>query len=59
MFVTHPRAAAKELFEALKQEHIYVRYFAKPRIDNYLRITIGTDEQMDILVDFLRTYLKK
>ncbi len=59
LFVTHPRAAAKELFEALKQEHIYVRYFAKPRIDNYLRITIGTDEQMDILVDFLRTYLKK
>lgn len=59
LFVTHPKVPAKELFEALKQEHIYVRYFAKPRIDNYLRITIGTDEQMDVLLDFLRAYLKK
>lgn len=59
LFVTHPQAAARELFEALRQERIYVRYFAKPRIDHYLRITIGTDEQMDTLVAFLRAYLKK
>lgn len=59
LFVTHPHVSAKELYEALKQVHIYVRYFAKPRIDNYLRITIGTDEQMDALVDFLRTYFNK
>lgn len=58
LFVTHPKVPAKELFEALKSEHIYVRYFAKPRIDNYLRITVGTDEQMDALVDFLRAYIK-
>ncbi len=58
LFVTHPNIHAKELFEALKKEHIYVRYFAKPRIDNYLRITIGTDEEMDVLLDFLRVYLK-
>lgn len=58
LFVTHPQIGAKELFEALKEEHIYVRYFSKPRIDNYLRITIGTDEEMDILLDFLRDYQK-
>ena len=58
VFVTHPKAEAKELFEALKREHIYVRYFARPRIDRYLRITIGTDEEMDVLLDFLRDYLK-
>lgn len=58
LFVTHPKVSAKELFETLKREHIYVRYFNKPRIDNYLRITIGTDEQMDILIDFLKSYLK-
>ena len=59
LFVTHERVRAKELFEALKAEGIYVRYFNKPRIDNHLRITIGTDEEMDTLFDFLRTYLKK
>ena len=36
-----------------------MRYFAKPRIDNYLRITIGTDEEMDTLIGFLRRYLDK
>lgn len=59
LFVTHPDVQAKQLFEALKEEHIYVRYFNKPRIDNYLRITIGTDEEMDVLLDVLRDYLKK
>ena len=59
LFVTHPRLKAKELFEALKKEHIYVRYFAKPRIDNYLRITIGTDAEMDVLLAFLEGYVKK
>ena len=49
----------RELFEALRQNHIYVRYFDKPRIDNYLRITIGTQKEMEKLVDFLETYLKK
>ncbi len=59
LFVTHPDVHAQKLFEALKAEHIYVRYFNKPRIDNYLRITIGTDEEMDVLLDVLRGYLKK
>ena len=38
---------------------IYVRYFKKPRIDNYLRISIGTDEEMQKMVECLRTYLEK
>ena len=49
IFASHPKYPAKELFERLKRQGIYVRYFAKPRIDNYLRITIGTDEQMEAL----------
>lgn len=59
VFATHESAPAKELFEALKQEGIYVRYFNKPRISNYLRITIGTDEEMDALFAFLHTYLNR
>ena len=54
LFVTHPERKAKDLFRELREEKILVRYFDKPRIDNYLRITIGTDEQMDALVAFLK-----
>lgn len=57
LFITHEKIAARELFEALKIKKIYVRYFNKPRIDNYLRVTIGTDAQMDALLAFLRKYL--
>lgn len=59
IFAAHETCPAKELFEALKKEKIYVRYFDKPRINNYLRITIGTDEQMDALLDFLKKYLNR
>ena len=59
LFITHPQYAARELFEALKIKKIYVRYFNKPRIDNYLRVTIGTDAEMEEFLAFLRRYLKK
>lgn len=59
IFATHKSCPAKELFEALKQAEIYVRYFAKPRIDNYLRITIGTDEEMDRFLEFVERYLRE
>jgi len=58
IFATHKSVSAKELFEALREEGIIVRYFNKPRIDNYLRISIGTDEQMDAMLSFLTEYLK-
>ena len=57
IFASHKSIPASELFEALKQEGIYVRHFNKPRIDNYLRITIGTDEEMDKLLAFLKRYI--
>ena len=59
LFVTHPDLQAKQLFAALRKENIIVRYFDKPRIDNYLRITIGTEEEMDILIAFLEKYVKQ
>lgn len=57
IFASHQSVPAAEIFEALKEAHIYVRYFAKPGMDNYLRITIGTDAQMDVLLAFLERYL--
>ena len=59
IFATHETVPAKEIFQALREADIYVRYFNAPRIDNYLRITIGTEKEMERLFEFLRTYLGK
>ena len=58
IFATHPKYPARELFEALRKENIYVRYFSLPRIDNYLRITVGTDSEMETLIQFLKAYIQ-
>ncbi|MDY3747918.1 MAG: histidinol-phosphate transaminase [Lachnospiraceae bacterium] len=58
IFASHPDYKASDLFAALREKDIYVRYFSLPRIDNYLRITIGTDEQMQTLIEFLKNYMK-
>lgn len=57
IFARHRTVPAEEIFEALKREHIYVRHFSGERIRNYLRITIGTREEMEVLTRFLREYL--
>ena len=49
IFASHCSVPAKEIFRQLKENDIYVRYWDKERIGNYLRITIGTDEQMEAL----------
>ncbi len=49
IFASHVRVPAQEIFERLKENDIYVRYWNKERIHNYMRITIGTDEQMEAL----------
>ncbi len=58
IFASHRSCPARELFEALKAGNIYVRYFALPRIDNYLRITVGTEKEADAFLAFLRDYLR-
>lgn len=57
IFAQHKNIPAKEIFEALREKNIYVRYFAKERINNYLRISIGTQEEMEALIEFLKAYL--
>ena len=49
IFASHKTIPAREIFERLKENDIYVRWWDKDRIGNYLRITIGTDEQMEAL----------
>lgn len=55
IFATHPQHDAAQLAQQLREQGIIVRYFNKPRINQFLRITIGTDEQNARLVDTLKT----
>lgn len=57
IFASHKSVPAKEIYQALREQNIYVRFWDKDRIRNNLRITIGTDEQMDTMLAFLKTYL--
>lgn len=59
IFASHPDYDAKELFEALKKENIYVRYWGSRRIEQYLRITVGSREEMEELFKFLKKYMNK
>ena len=57
VFAKHEKYSAKDICEYLKTRDIYVRYFKKPRIDDRLRITIGTDEEVDALIAALKDYI--
>lgn len=58
IFASHKTKPAEEIFTALKERKIFVRYWNKPRINNHLRITIGTREEMDKLFAALEEILK-
>nr|WP_285844995.1 histidinol-phosphate transaminase [Oceanobacillus profundus] len=57
IFATHPNKDAGELYTALKEKDILIRYFKVPMIDNHVRVTIGTDEQMAQFFKMLDTIL--
>lgn len=54
IFVKHPDHDAEMIFKQLREKGILVRYFHKPRIDQYLRITIGTQSQMETLIKTIK-----
>lgn len=59
IFATHSDLSMKDMFEYLKTKNVFIRYFSLPRIDNYTRITIGTDEEMDILLKEIKEYINE
>ena len=60
IFATHKDIPAAEIYQALREVDIYVRYFGKiERIKNHLRISIGTDEEMKEFIDFLASFINK
>ena len=59
IFVTRDDLSMKDMFEYLKSKKIFIRYFSLPRIDNYVRISIGTDSETDALLKEIKEYIKK
>lgn len=59
VFASHETVPGKVLFRRLRERGVLVRYFDKPRISNFLRITIGTEEEMDILISNLKQILEE
>jgi histidinol-phosphate aminotransferase len=51
IFASHSRVPAQVIFDRLREKHIFVRHFSSERIENYLRISIGTDEEMKRFVE--------
>lgn len=54
IFITHKDYAASDLFTKLREKSVLVRYFNKERINNYLRVSIGSDEEMDFFIEKLQ-----
>lgn len=58
IFATHDRVPAQEIFDRLREKHIFVRHFHGARVENYLRISIGTKEEMEALIRELKEIVK-
>lgn len=58
VFASHPNVSGAELMAYLRENKILVRHFTKPRIENHLRITIGTDDEMQALINCLQQHPK-
>jgi histidinol-phosphate aminotransferase len=58
IFASHKDKRAKDIFSYLREKHIFVRYFGDARIDNYLRISIGTQEEMETFLGELEKYIE-
>ncbi|MGN1123326.1 MAG: histidinol-phosphate transaminase [Eubacterium sp.] len=58
IFATHDSLSMKRMFEFLKTKKVFIRYFSLERIENYARISIGTDREMDIFMNAVKEFLK-
>ena len=59
IFAKHPNISGEDLYIKLKQNGILVRHFSKDKISEYNRITVGTREQMDVLLNKIKSILEE
>ncbi|HHY22894.1 MAG TPA: aminotransferase class I/II-fold pyridoxal phosphate-dependent enzyme, partial [Clostridiaceae bacterium] len=54
IFISPPSVKASTLFQKLRENGVLVRYFNKARIEDYLRASIGSEEDMDVFIDVVK-----
>lgn len=59
IMATHNDYSMKEMFEYLKTKKVFIRYFNLPRIKKYVRISIGTDEEMNVFLGEVENFISK
>ncbi len=59
LFAKHPTITGSELYSRLREKGVLVRYFGSDRIEDYLRITIGSDSEMNVLLTAVREILEE
>lgn len=58
LFIRHDTVPSKHIYEKLKEQGIYVRYFKKMRIDQFIRVTIGTETEMDSFIQAVKSIVQ-
>ena len=58
IFISHQNVFAENIYLKLKDNGILVRYFKNDIINNYIRVTIGTDEEMYIFIEKIKNIIK-
>jgi len=58
LFISSSKCPGNVLFQRLREKGILVRYFNKPKINNFLRVTIGTDADMDCFLDAMKSVVE-
>ncbi len=59
IFAKHSRISGKELYTELRNRGVLVRHFDLPRINEYIRVTVGTDKDMGVFMDNINQILKE
>lgn len=59
IFTKHKTVKSTDIFEYLKKKDIFIRHFSAPRINDYLRITIGTDYEMDKMIKEIKNFISE
>lgn len=54
IFIKHKNKSAEEIFNKLRESGVLVRYFNKPKIDNYLRVSIGSEDEMRVFIEKIK-----
>ena len=59
IFITHPRVPAVEISRKLREQGVLVRHFRKPRTENFLRVSIGSDQEMDVFLSAVKKIVEE